>query len=891
MANLVEERDLVAMITKGVQCMHIGMITELNMATYEKSHEWWLDSGATVHVCNDHNQFKIYEEVNNQEVLMGNDNSAKVCGQETVELNFTLRKKLNLVNVLHVPDIRKKLVFASLLCKRGFKIVMESDKIILLKNDMMEASNSTSMNEEKQALVQSGWWNDYLNISNHCLWGGIKCNEVGSVIGIYSGDLNIHYPLSEEMKQIKKLNVTSFPNIVILSLSGMGLMGSIPPEITTLTKLEFLYLSDNYLQGPIPLHLGNMTSLKILSLYNNSLTGSIPCTLSRLMNLTYLYLDLNQLEGLIPIGLGYLTQLQEIYLSHNSFTGLIPHTLGLLKNLTHLFLDSNQIEGPIPIGVGNLTSLQYLNLSSNSLSGSIPSQISKAFSLSYLDLSHNHLTGSIPSPILNCPLDATVDLSCNLLNGSITSQIGCVTNLNLSHNFFSGQVPSVFGINSMVDRLDLSYNNLTGKLHKELATLGYINLSYNFFDFSENLDSKSQLPDFCSFSKNALITYDPPNYTACHYVHQTNSQTGTTTSKVKTIIVIFLPITCIILSVLATLYFLKCMNKAKFEGRSTKNGDLFSIWNFDGKIAFEDIIEATEDFHIKYCIGTGAYGSVYRAQLPSGKIVALKKLHQMESQIPSFDKSFRNEVKMLTEIRHKNIVKLHGFCLHNRCMFLVYQYMERGSLFCLLSTDEEAKELNWSERVNIVRGMAHALSYMHHDCNPPIVHRDVTSSNVLLNSQLEPFISDFGTARLLDPDSSNQTLVVGTYGYIAPEFAYTLTITEKCDVYSFGVVALETLMGRHPGEFISSLSNSSTENMLLKDLLDSRLPLPSFQKDAQDIMIVGTLALACLCSKPKFRPSMQQVAKELCSSKLSLPLPFSEISINQLMTQDILSFI
>ena len=209
------------------------------------------------------------------------------------------------------------------------------------------------------------------------------------------------------------------------------------------------------------------------------------------------------------------------------------------------------------------------------------------------------------------------------------------------------------------------------------------------------------------------------------------------------------------------------------ENVAKKNGDFQSIWSYDGKIAFEDIIEATENFDIKYCIGTGAYGSVYRAQLPNGKIVALKKLHKRESENPTFDNSFRNEVKMLTEIRHRNIVKLHGFCLHNRIMFLVYQYMERGSLFCVLRNDAEAEELTWSKRVNIIKEIANALSYMHHDCAPPIIHRDITTNNVLLNSEMDAFVSDFGTARFLDPDSSNQTLLVGTYGYVAPgEFFY-----------------------------------------------------------------------------------------------------------------------
>ena len=137
-----------------------------------------------------------------------------------------------------------------------------------------------------------------------------------------------------------------------------------------------------------------------------------------------------------------------------------------------------------------------------------------------------------------------------------------------------------------------------------------------------------------------------------------------------------------------------------------------------------------------------------------------------KSQLSS--KSFKNEVKILSKIRHRNIVKLHGFCLHKQCMFLVYEYMERGSLFNLLRNNNEATQFGWFERISIIKDIAHALSYMHHDCNRPIVHRDVTSSNILLDLEMKASLSDFGIARLLYPDSSNRTLPAGTFGYLAP---------------------------------------------------------------------------------------------------------------------------
>ncbi|XP_048439617.1 MDIS1-interacting receptor like kinase 2-like [Pyrus x bretschneideri] len=199
-----------------------------------------------------------------------------------------------------------------------------------------------------------------------------------------------------------------------------------------------------------------------------------------------------------------------------------------------------------------------------------------------------------------------------------------------------------------------------------------------------------------------------------------------------------------------------------------KEFELHTISIFDGKLFYEEIIKATEDFDDAYCIGRGGFGNVYKAKLPSDDLVAVKKLHTPADGEWSTRKELLNEVKILTEIRHRNIVKLYGFCSHSQHSFLVYEYLERGSLYSILDNDEEAKKLDWSKRLNIIKGVAHGLSYMHCDVSPPIVHRDISSKNILLDDEYEACISDFGTAKVLEINSSNWTAVAGTFGYVAP---------------------------------------------------------------------------------------------------------------------------
>ncbi|KAL8545973.1 hypothetical protein ACS0TY_005909 [Phlomoides rotata] len=716
------------------------------------------------------------------------------------------------------------------------------------------SSSGDDYGRDRESKALSNWWPFSLQqSSNHCNWTGITCDRTGRVVQMSS--LQVCLRLDE-------LDVLAFPYLTTIRLSGCrgGIYnsgGKIPAEIGKLLNLTHLYLSSiNGLEGELPLSLLNLTKLEVLDISYNTIEGAIPSGIGQLTRLKSLILSNNKISGSLPSSLGQLTSLESLDLSNNYIRGSLPSRLGQLTSLVNLDLSNNHISGSLPSSLANLARLTSLRLRNNFINDPLPLSFGKLTSLQYLDMSGNQL-GSV--------------------FGAWIEKLVSIEIIKLSRNSISGHIPTQLGNvpNARYLSIDLPNNNLSGAVPESLSSLESIDLSNNDLEGPIPPAIRDKFPDYQFYGNPKLLLHNDSSR---------NHRNNTKFSPSVAVALVFVG------SCLGAFLFIYCNKRKKTRPQTTpdsEHGDIFKIWNYDGKIAYQDIIESTADFDLAYCIGTGGYGSVYRAELPSGRVVAVKKLHRFEGENPTFDMCFRNEAKVLSQIRHRNIVKLFGFCLHNRCMFLVYDYMERGSLLCILMDAAEAMELDWMKRVNVVKGIADALSYMHHDCTPPIIHRDISSSNILLNSKLESYVSDFGTARLLDPDSSNQTLLVGTRGYIAPELAYTMVVTEKCDVYSFGVVALETMFGNHPGDFLSSIfSTRCCENMMLHDLLDKRLPSPDFGRVSRDVVRVVKIALSCTRVDPMTRPSMLQVSRELSLRTPPLPMPFRAISMVQLLHSD-----
>ncbi|XP_019448478.1 PREDICTED: receptor protein kinase CLAVATA1-like [Lupinus angustifolius] len=781
---------------------------------------------------------------------------------------------------------------------------------------------------------------EYLSLTYNSLTGEIprSLGMLKTLKELYLGYSNAYEGgIPEELGFIQSLQ--------LLDLANCNLSGKIPPSLGALTNLNTLFLQMNNLSGTIPPELSSMISLMSLDLSINDLTGEIPETFSQLKNLTLISFFQNKLRGSIPEFVAELPNLETFQIWENNFsyvlppnlgqngkfkffdvtknhlTGLIPKDLckggrlqtfiftdnffygpipkeiGNCKSLLKFRVADNFLDGPVPAGIFNLPSVSIMEFGNNRFNGELPSEIS-GNSLGILTLSNNMLTGPIPSALKNLKSLQTLSLDANQFVGEIPREIfelPMLTKINVSGNNLTGQIPTTLIRCFSLTAIDLSRNMLIGEVPKgikNLKDLSILNVSRNnisgeipdeirFMTSLTTLDLSNnnfigRVPtggQFLVFNDRSF--YGNPNLCSSHQpscpslMYQNDNVHKTHSSKSTKIIIIVITLSTALLLIFVTIYMLR-----KRKIHKSMKWKLTAFQKLDFKA--EEVVECLKEENI---IGKGGAGIVYRGSMGNGTDVAIKRLVGQGSG--RNDYGFKAEIQTLGRIRHRNIMRLLGYVSNKDTNLLLYEYMSNGSLGEWLH-GAKGGHLTWEMRYRIAVEAAKGLCYLHHDCSPLIIHRDVKSNNILLDGDFEAHVADFGLAKFLHDQGASQSMsfIVGSYGYIAPEYAYTLKVDEKSDVYSFGVVLLELIVGRKPvGEFgdgvdivgwikktESELSQPSDAASVLA-VVDPRLsdyPLTS-------VIYMFNIAMMCVKEMGPARPTMREVVHMLTNPPHSTP--------------------
>lgn len=444
-----------------------------------------------------------------------------------------------------------------------------------------------------------------------------------------------------------------------------------------------------------------------------------------------------------------------------------------------------------------------------------------------LDLSSNDLSGEIPEDLANC----------SFLN-----------NLKLDNNHFTGQIPLRLGLLGRLKTFNVANNQLIGQVPT------FINVT---------------VPDYAN---NPGLCGDPlPLCQGPSKKPRTGVIVGAAVGGVT--------LGAVLLTLGMFFYMRRISRKRKKDddpegnkwAKSIKGKKAIQLSMFEkstSKMRLSDLMKATNSFSKNNIIGSGRTGTFYKAVLDDGTSLMVKRLQNTQHS----EKEFMSEMATLGNVKHRNLVPLLGFCIAKKERLLVYKDMPNGTLHDRLhSVSEGEKTLEWPMRLKIGTGAAKGFAWLHHNCNPRIIHRNISSKCILLDVEFEPRISDFGLARLMNPIDTHLSTFVngefGDFGYVAPEYARTLMATPKGDVYSFGVVLLELVTGEKPtsvskapetfkGNLVEWITQLSSESKL-QDAIDHSLSGKGYDSE-----IFQVLKVACRCvlsAVPKERPTMFEV--------------------------------
>ncbi|XP_024982214.1 probably inactive leucine-rich repeat receptor-like protein kinase At5g48380 [Cynara cardunculus var. scolymus] len=498
------------------------------------------------------------------------------------------------------------------------------------------------------------------------------------------------------------------------------------------------------------------------------------------------------------------------------------------SKVLNIRLQDMGLKGTFPLGLLNCTSMTGLDLSSNHLSGTLPANISDIISLvTTLDLSSNNFFGPIPMMLSNCTYLNSLILDNNHFSGQISLELGQLTRLKefrVANNLFSGPIPTFRNAT-----IELNYGGNLGLCGGSLGA--------------------------CSESKK---------------------------NRMGVIVVVAIiggtTLATFLVSLGMMIFMTKVVRKRKVDdpdgnkcAKSIKGAETIKLSMFENPVSnmrLSDLMKATNSFSKENIIGSGRTGCLYKAVLEDGSSLMIKRLQDSKHS----EKGFQSEMAMLGKVKHRNLVPLFGFCVAKRERLLVYKYMANGNLHDkLLPVGDDEKRLDWPSRLKIGIGAAKGFAWVHHNCNPHMLHRNISSKCIFLDADFEPRISDIGLARLMNPvDTHFNNFVNGEFGdlgYVAPEYVRTLVATPKGDVYSFGVVLLELVTGERPTHvakapetFKGNLAEWVTElaaESRLRDSIDESLAV---EKDYENEMFqLLKVASRCVVPAHKERPSMFEV--------------------------------
>ncbi|KAK9707173.1 hypothetical protein RND81_07G177500 [Saponaria officinalis] len=728
--------------------------------------------------------------------------------------------------------------------------------------------------------------------------------------------------------------IGGFPNVVaklrkirVLSLPFHEFSGDIPKEIWDLQDLEVIDLEGNLLSGNLPVEFNGLRKLRVLNLGLNRIGGEIPSSLSRAVGLEMMNLGGNELEGLIPEFVGNFPKLWGLYLSLNRLKGEIPDVWGKnCRNLRFLDLSGNALNGRIPDTLGECRDLRALLLYSNTLQGCIPREVGLLRKLKVLDVSRNRLGGYIPSELKNCRHLSVLVLSNvddpylvtgksivvsgfkegNRFQGSIPMQLKALTKLsivwtlksndalemiNLSPNLVIREGNGVFDSCKSGTRLDLSLNkrgvrrfafSACDSLHSCISKISQLNkasVGYRLFFIAKVCQGASSMPsnarllsEFNSTSDETMPSStmqssaedlqadaEPPS--ADDYGNKFNSIEIASIVSASVIVLVLLAL------VVLFIYTRKCAPRDNSRVQVYERREIRVFTDIGVPLTFQNVVKATDCFSSSNCIGCGGFGATYKAEISQGVIVAVKRL-----AVGRFHciQQFHAEIKTLGRIRHPNLVTLIGYHASETEMFLIYNYLPGGNLEKFIQ-ERSTKAIKWKGIHKIALDVAHAIAYLHDECNPRVIHRDVKPSNILLDNDYNAYLSDFGLSRLLENSETHATTgVAGTFGYLAPEYAMTCRVSEKADVYSYGVVLLELISDKKALDpSFSSHGNGfnivSWAHMLLRQGRAKEVFTAGIWESGphDDLVDVLHLAVKCTVDSLTIRPTMKQVVQLL----------------------------